>query len=138
MIQKVLFNYLEQSIRIVGSQMIFDEIIVRFNEDTIIPKPEAKGAFKIKGLGKRRKEKALIYYIPNHNNPEKPYQKGITASEFEIAYQQLLNNGELSRSWFNKNLSQCAEEGTCNFTTVGGIFELLDLAVYNPGKYVKK
>jgi hypothetical protein len=118
--------------------VIFDEITIQLKEGTIIPKPESKEAFKIKGLGKRRGEKALIYYIPNHNNPNKPYQKGITVSEFETAYQQLANNGELSRSWFNENLSQCAKEGTCNFTTVGGIFELLDLAEYKPGKCVKK
>lgn len=118
--------------------MIFDEIMLRLNEGTTIPKPESKEVFKIKGLGKRREEKALIYYIPNHNDSDKPYQKGITVSEFETAYLQLVNNGELSRSWFNENLSQCAKEGTCNFTTVGGIFELLDLAEYKPGKYVKK
>jgi hypothetical protein len=53
---------------------------------TIIPKPEAKKDFIVKGWGTRRGEPALIYLIPNHNYPDKPFQKGITISEFIEAY----------------------------------------------------
>ncbi len=107
--------------------------------NTKIPKPLAKGAFKVKGNGRRRGEEALIYTIPNHNNPNKPYKKGITVSEFERAYKQLTKTGQLSRHWFRQHLSQCDAEGPCNFTTVGGLFELLGEAVYESrGVYRRK
>jgi len=32
---------------------------------------------------------------------------------------------------FNEHMPRCAGEGSCNFTTIGEIFSLLDLAVYN-------
>lgn len=95
-----------------------------------IPKPLPKGQFLVKGWGRRRGEDALIYTIPNHKNPAKPYSKGITASEFESAYQQLHASGELTRQWFDDHISACAKEGPCNFTTVGGIFEILGIAKY--------
>jgi hypothetical protein len=50
-----------------------------------IPKPEAKAPFRIEGPGTRRGETALVYTIPSHTG-EKPYQKGITMSEFKLAY----------------------------------------------------
>jgi len=43
----------------------------------VTPKPDAKSDFIIKGWGKRRGEDALIYCIPNHQDRNKPYQKGI-------------------------------------------------------------
>lgn len=104
---------------------------------TVIPKPEAKGQFVVKGWGERRGETALIYSIPNHSNPLKPYHKGITESEFEKAYEVLVRRGEFTRQWFNDNLPACAQEGGCNFTTIGGIFQLLGVAKYaERGMYV--
>lgn len=95
-----------------------------------IPKPEAKAPFKIKCMGKRRKQEAFIYTIPSHSPNSKYYAKGITIPEFEIAYSELKRNGSITRSWFNSKLSACAKEGGCNFTTIGGIFELLGVAKY--------
>ena len=99
-------------------------------QGTEIPKPEAKAAFRIKGLGIRRGETALIYTIPSHTG-SKPYQKGITLAEFEKAYSQLKRSGSLTASWFNQELPACAKEGSCNFTSLGGIFELLGVAKYS-------
>jgi hypothetical protein len=42
----------------------------RLSPGTVIPKPEAKDDFTVKGWGKRNGEAALIYFIPNHNDPE--------------------------------------------------------------------
>ena len=95
-----------------------------------IPKLEAKEKFTIKGWGKRRGEDALVYIIPNTKNPQKHNEKGITVSEFEKAYKQLCDSGELTKVWFNKHLGKCANEGSCNFTSLGGIFELLGEAKY--------
>jgi len=117
--------------------MIINEIKEKVHSGDIIPKPDAKADFIIKGWGKRRGENAFIYFIPNHNNSEKPYQKGITESEFEKAYNQLICQGEFSRIWFNQEMKDCASEGGCNFTTIGGIFILLNVAFYERGKYLK-
>jgi hypothetical protein len=111
-----------------------DMLIQRLREvlvsGLVIPKPDAKGAFLVRGWGTRRNETALIYTVPNHKNPTKPAAKGITISEFVLAHTQLLSSGELTRSWFNTNLPACAKEGACNFTSLGGVFVLLDAARY--------
>jgi hypothetical protein len=116
------------------SKRIRDEI--RFG--ATIPKPNAKAAFKVKGWGTRRGSPALIYTIPNHKNSAKPYEKGITEDEFEVAYGELRSSGEFTREWFNQHMTSCAKEGGCNFTTIGGIFELLKVARYSKrGVYVR-
>lgn len=102
---------------------------------TIIPKPEARAEFRVKGWGKRRGEPALVYFIPNRNDPRKPYQKGINLSEWEQAYRQLTLKGEFTREWFNSQMPKCAEEGDCNFTTIGGVFSLLGIAEYSRASY---
>jgi hypothetical protein len=102
-----------------------------------IPKPKATSDFTVKGWGKRRGEWALIYEIPNHKSPTKPYQKGVTTSEWEQAFAQINASGELSRSWFDAHMPACAKEGGCNFTTIGGIFELLGMAEYRRGCYIR-
>ena len=111
--------------------MIVDRIRKSIFPGMIIPKPEANADFIVKAWGNRRGEHALTYYIPNHRNPQKPYVKGITESEFEKAFVELENSGEFTRVWFNKNLPICAKEGGCNYTTIGGILELLREAIYS-------
>ena len=111
--------------------LIADQIKKLIPSGTVIPKPSAKADFVVKGWGKRRGEAALIYFIPNHSDPDKPYEKGVTESEFQRAFQQLSTSGEFTRSWFNEHLSECAKEGGCNFTTIGGIFEMLGEAIYS-------
>ncbi len=53
----------------------------RLSPGTVIPKPEAKDEFTVKGWGQRNGETALIYFIPNHSDPRKPHEKGITVGE---------------------------------------------------------
>ena len=102
---------------------------------TVIPKPQARGDFIAKGWGVRRGKRALIYTIPNHKTPAKPYQKGITESEWVQAFEHLTDAGDFSRSWFERSMPACAKEGGCNFTTIGGVFELLGYAAYDRGVY---
>jgi len=103
---------------------------------TVIPKPEASGDFVVKGIGRRSEQDALVYLIPNHEAASKPYQKGVTIREWESAYDRLATTGELTRRWFDANLTRCASEGSCKFTTVGGIFSLLGIAFHDrPGIY---
>src|SRR5262245_13586627 len=90
-----------------GEAKIVQRIRESVTPGQAIPKPAAKSDFTVKGWGQRRGEEALIYLIPNHGNPERPYQKGITCGEFERAYQELQRSGELSRNWFKRNLAEC-------------------------------
>ena len=121
-----------------AKSMIIDQIFQVAPPGTFIPKPIATGAFRVKGRGKRRGEDALVYFIPNHSDSRKPHQKGVTASEFERAHARLVAVGELTKEWFKKHLSKCDAEGSCNFTTVGGLFVLMGDAVFSrPGTYRK-
>jgi hypothetical protein len=110
--------------------VVFDEILRVMPKGTIIPKPRSMRKYIIKGLGTRRGEKALIYTILNRNNPHKPYEKGVTVSELEQCYARLIVSGAFTRQWFTKTLPQCNAEGSCNFTTIGGLFVLLGKAAY--------
>ena len=105
---------------------------------TTIPKPHARKSFRVKGDGVRRGRPALIYTIPNHREPARPHEKGVTYAELDRAYAQLQRTGELTTAWFQAHLPGCYGEGSCNFTTVGGLFELLGEAEYEGrGRYVK-
>ena len=84
----------------------------------------------MKSWGKRKGEDALIYRIPNRKDPAKPYEKGITVKEWEQAFRQLVDTGEFTKAWFDANMRRCPNEGSCNSTTIGGIFSLLGLADY--------
>lgn len=105
---------------------------------TKIPKPNTDRPYKVKDWGTRRGEEALVYLIPNLRNPERPYEKGITESEWEKAYGQIMRTGTFTRRWFGSKMQACANEGGCNFTTIGGVFQLLGIAEYQRGEYVRK
>lgn len=115
---------------------IIHEIKLKIEPGTVIPKPKAKADFVVKGWGKRRGEDALVYQIPNHKNPNKPHEKGVNIGEWLMAYQQIMSGEDFTKRWFNHNMPNCAKEGDCNFTTIGGIFQLLGLVDYDePGVY---
>lgn len=118
------------------SQPILNRIQTEIPDGTAIPKPKSSRPYRTKGWGRRRGEPALVYLVPNRNNPDYPYEKGITESEFGRAYSRLIQSGEFNSTWFEIELAGCAREGDCNFTTIGGIFELLGEASYSdPGSY---
>lgn len=120
------------------SQSILNRIRREIPDGTAIPKPKTSEPYYTKGWGRRRSEPALVYFIPNRGNPDYPHEKGITETEFKRAYDQLNRSGQFSRKWFNEALAECAKEGGCNFTTIGGVFELLGEASYSsPGIYKK-
>ena len=120
------------------SVSIVSRIQAEIPEGACIPKPKTK-SYKIKGWAHRRNEPALVYFIPNRSNQAYPHEKGITETEFEEAYNQLCETGEFTREWFQLSLAKCAAEGDCNFTTIGGIFVLLDEASHSEsGGYRRK
>ncbi|WP_210275300.1 hypothetical protein [Martelella soudanensis] len=96
---------------------------------TVIPKPEARSDFKVKGIGMRRGEDALVYLIPN-NKGGRLHEKGVTFTEFSKAFAELSRSGILTRAWANAHIPECVENDSCNFTTIGGVFSLLGHARY--------
>ncbi len=105
-------------------------------EGTWIPKPQSAESSKFERWGLRRGERALIYSMPNHTSAGKRYEKGVNISEIRQAFDQLVDSGEFSRSWFQKHMPDCNQEGSCNYTTIGGLFELLEIAKHSgPGLY---
>lgn len=110
---------------------IADEVERVVRPGTVIPKPQARAEFRVEGWRVSRGERALVYSIPNHADPSNPHKKRIRRSDFEQAYERLIESGELRSSWFKKNMPVCANDGMCNFTTIGGIFILLKHAIYD-------
>ena len=105
---------------------------------TVIPKPQTDGEHRVMGWGVRRCERALIYTIPNRRTPLRPYAKGVTVSDWEQTYQQLMSTETLVYSWFKSAMDECSKDGRCNFTTIGGVPALLGISVRNGwGVYLK-
>lgn len=112
--------------------MIFQQIQAMFKPGVII-----RPNYVMKGVGQRRGEPALVYYIPNHAHPDRPSEKGVAESEFEQAYGCLMQTGVLSRAWFNATFGTGAAE-PCNFTVIGEVFVKLELAVKKErGQYTR-
>lgn len=97
---------------------------------TVIPKPSADLPFVVEGRGIRRGSSALIYKVPSRRGGP-GWSKGITDDEFSAAYQEFQASGKFTRAWAKTHLAPCLREGSCNFTSLGGILELLGLAHYS-------
>jgi len=110
--------------------MIFNRIKRGAPPGTPIPKPIARYRSRVSRYATKRGRPALTYTIRNRRDPAHPYEKGVTDREFQAAYDRLRKAGQLTRRWFNNALHRCATEGPCNFTTIGGVFEILGLATY--------
>jgi hypothetical protein len=103
---------------------------------TPFPKPMSADSSRLARWGTRRSERALIYSMPNHKDPSKPHEKGVTINEFQQAFDQLVDTGNFSREWFNANMAACRKKGSCNFITIGGIFQMIGIADYDSaGRY---
>jgi len=110
--------------------MIIERIKSDIRPGTIIPKPQSAREYRVVGWGQSRGEDALVYSIPTRSSGRKPSTKRIKISDFQAAYDVLVKTGGFTHSWFEENLPDCAKDGSCNFTTIGGIFELLGEAQY--------
>lgn len=113
--------------------MIIKRIREEIKSGTSIPKPKSKDDYIVDGWGISRGEKALRYLIG-----VKQHSKYLRISDFEAAYAELYISGKFTRKWFNENLPQSAKDGWCNFTSIGGIFELLGIAIHHEEGCYKK
>lgn len=97
---------------------------------TKIPKPESDESYVVIGWGISRGEDALVYELPMKPTSRRASQKRIPASAFRCAHEVLQATDEITRIWFATNYPELERDGSCNFTTLGGVFELLGEAVY--------
>ena len=111
--------------------MIFQRITSTVRPGATLPGTK----YTVKGLGKRRGESALVYRIGSRTPGARPSEKGITKSEFEQAYSQLVTAGRFTRKWFEANLGRSAVEAPCNFKVMGGVFVMLGIASYKRGEF---
>jgi len=108
--------------------MIFAQIRSAMKPGTTIPGTN----YTVKGIGKRRGEAALVYFIPNNHGPKKPSEKGVAESEWQQAHDQLMLHGEFSRKWFKKAMMNALQD-PCNFTVIGKVFVSLGMADHEEG-----
>jgi len=108
--------------------MIFELIKRTMLPGTRIPKPRSKETYRFVRWGFSRGEEALVYQIPAKPGTKKLSTKRIPRSVFEEAYETLLNKGEITKVWFANAFPKVDADGSCNFTTLGGIFQILNLA----------
>ena len=95
---------------------------------TVVRKPES--CVRIQRWGTRRGERALVYLM------EGGHEKGVTESEWRRAFAELKKTGEFTRTFFRQEMPRCNKEGSCNFTTIGAVFEHVGVAMYRrPGVY---
>jgi len=118
--------------------MILQRIRAAAKPATQIPKPQSTDIYTVVGWGQSRGEKALVYRLPTKSGTKKASEKRITESAFVAGFEVLQKSGELTREWFKRNFPALERDGGCNFTTLGGILELIGEAQYaGPGVYKK-
>lgn len=84
----------------------------------------------IVGWGTSRGEEALIYELPRGQASKKASQKRIPTSVFSCAFDTLVRTGQITRPRFRATFPEHEADGSCNFTTLGGIFVLLGDVCY--------
>lgn len=122
-----------------SSVMILSRIKRVVTPGTRIPKPQSPRTYVVKGWGNSRGEEALVYQLPAKLGTKRRSEKRIRASAFEDAYKVLKSQGEITHGWFAQQYPDLEADGACNFTTLGGVLELLGEAEYaGPGVYRKR
>jgi hypothetical protein len=102
---------------------------------TTIPKTASatSGCYIVIEVWSRRKsrgEDALVYSIPTKKPGRKPNRKQIVKSDWVKAAKRLTIAGEFTCEWFKQCMPVCHNDGYCNFTSIGGIFQRLNYAIY--------
>lgn len=107
--------------------MVYQEVINSIYVGMKIKKPRVESEIiAIEGT-------RILYSIGNKGN-----SKYITTEMLEDAFNEVITNGELSRTWFNNSFPNQAKTSPCSFTTLGGILEHVGLVGYKKNKYIKR
>ena len=116
--------------------MIWNLIKETIKPGTIIQKPKSKKKYHFLGCGVSRGEESFVYELPTNPNTKRSSKKRIPCSAFNEAYKILLKNGEITKTWFASAFPKVNADGGCNFTTLGGVFQIIKLAEWiNAGTY---
>lgn len=105
-------------------------------QHAVVPKPQSSETYRLLRVGESRGERAVVYELPKRPKSKRASTKRIPLSAFEKCARQLSATRSLTRKWFADQYPELEVDGTCNFTTLGGVLELLGLARYSgPGEY---
>jgi hypothetical protein len=92
---------------------------------TAIPKVEEGKSAKLIEFTKSNGDESFKYSIGENGNG-----KCVLKSEIEESFTILQTSGKFTREWHKEHFPQLESGRPCNFTTIGGIFELLGYAKY--------
>jgi hypothetical protein len=104
---------------------VIDRILARFGSGIIgliIPTPSAEIPHTIKRINTRRGR--YISYKSGKST------KTVREEMIETSHAHLVQAGNFKRDWFERNFGKAATNTPCNFTTIGGLFCLLQDAEY--------
>ena len=102
---------------------------------TTIHITRVKGKYRFIGIRPhRKKNKAIIYSIPNRKNPRTPNFKGFQSKEADEAWAQLIKRKKISRKWFERYLPELVSEGPCYWSAFYGIICYLHPYRFNKSK----
>jgi len=108
--------------------MIIELIKSKVPPGTIIPKPQSKKVYPVTGWKHNRQGKEVLEYsIPTKSGTGKQQKKTIFSEVFEAAYEALCSKRDITKDWLANTFPKVNAAGGCNFTTLGGIFEILNL-----------
>lgn len=97
---------------------------IPFNQ--LIPIIETNGDCHFGGVRDKRKGKECVFFtIPNRNNPELPYIKGIEKEELEKLWEILIKKRVLTTNCFKTFFPELYKEGGCCVTAFFGIINYL-------------
>lgn len=107
--------------------MSFDELKQSIQPGLTFPKPIVRSSIV------KVDEEGFYYSIGQRGRSNK-----ITFDLFEQCYNRLQSTDELSRAWFKATFPSLGKVASCNFTTIGGLFQQFGLVHYRKAAYIKK
>ena len=108
---------------------IIDRLEAEIVAGRLIPKPETDGEYGVKGWGNEaRRTGSGLLHSELQGQVEAP-PEGRDSIGVEARIRATGVDRELRHSWFKAALPACYGEGSCNFTTIGGVFVMLGVAV---------
>ncbi len=112
-----------------------ERIIDYYKKHTAISKPKG-GYIFIENIGNTKidgvEKEGFQYSVDSKNKKYVPFDT------LFLCYKRIFAFGELTTEWFKTTFPKEYKDRPCNFTTIGGVFILLGIAVYkNSGIYKK-
>ncbi len=85
---------------------------------------------------------SVLKIEPNKENAFLKYSIGkmgssktVSQEEFIEAFKKIKEDGYINRMWYVEKFPYQHKNKPCNFTTIGGVFEILKIVTYKNGYY---